>query len=152
YGLHALQHRGQESAGIAAVDRGQINVHKDMGLVTEVFANGSRDLAGNTAIGHVMYASQRSTVTEAQPLVFKYRGGTIALAQNGALVNAAQIRSRLEQQGSIFQTNSDTEVIAHLIARSKCDDLESALREALAVVKVAYALLVLSEDTLFACL
>lgn len=152
YGLHALQHRGQESAGIAAVDRGQINVHKDMGLVTEVFANGSRDLAGNTAIGHVMYASQRSTVTEAQPLVFKYRGGTIALAQNGALVNAAQIRSRLEQQGSIFQTNSDTEVIAHLIARSKCDDLESALREALAVVKGAYALLVLSEDTLFACL
>lgn len=152
YGLHALQHRGQESAGIAAVDRGRFSVYKDRGLVTEVFAHGTSELAGDMAIGHVMYANQKSTVTEAQPLVFKYRGGTIALAQNGALVNAGQIRRQLEQQGSIFQTNSDTEVIAHLIARSEHEDLESALQEALTVVQGAYALLVLTEDRLIACL
>ncbi|HHX02106.1 MAG TPA: amidophosphoribosyltransferase [Firmicutes bacterium] len=152
YGLHALQHRGQESAGIAAVDQGRFNIHKDMGLVTEVFDNGNSELTGDVAIGHVMYANQRSAVTEAQPLVFKYRGGTIALAQNGALVNAGEIRRKLEQQGSIFQTNSDTEVIAHLIARSKHDDLETALREALTVIEGAYALLVLTEGCLIACL
>ncbi|MDI9420003.1 MAG: amidophosphoribosyltransferase [Bacillota bacterium] len=152
YGLHSLQHRGQESAGIVAADHGRFNVHKGMGLVTEVFINGNGELSGDVAIGHVMYANQKSTVIEAQPLVFKYRGGTIALAQNGALINAPMIRRRLEQQGSIFQTNSDTEVIAHLIARSRYDDLELALQEALAEIKGAYALLVLGEDRLIACL
>lgn len=153
YGLHALQHRGQESAGIVAVDRGKFNVHKGMGLVTHVFENGEEfDLTGEVAAGHVMYGFGNPTITEAQPLVFKYRAGTIALAHNGMLVNAGQVRASLEDQGSIFQTNSDVEVIAHLIARSLHNDLVSALREALNVVQGAYALLVVSEDQLIACL
>ena len=153
YGLHAHQHRGQDSAGIVAVDKGKFTTHKGMGLVTDVFRNGDAfDLSGESAVGHVMYANGSPTITEVQPLVFKYRAGTIALAHNGALVNAAQIRRSLELQGSIFQTNSDIEVIAHLIARSHHYDLVSALRHALGVIEGSYALLVLAENKLIACL
>lgn len=155
YGLHSLQHRGQESAGIVGAFKDGFTFHKGLGLVTDVFTDENLlKVTGTSAIGHVRYntTSRKSLVTEAQPLVFKYRLGKIALAHNGELVNAYQIRRYLERQGSIFQTESDTEVIAHLIARSAYDDIESALKEALSVVKGSYALLVLTEDKLIAAL
>ncbi len=155
YGLHSLQHRGQESAGIVAAFKDGFTFHKGLGLVSDVFTDENlAKVCGDSAIGHVRYniTTRKSSVTEAQPLVFKYRLGKIALAHNGELVNAKQIRRYLERQGSIFQTESDTEVIAHLIARSAYDDIESALKEALSVVKGSYALLVLTEDKLIAAL
>ncbi|MCC3377675.1 class II glutamine amidotransferase, partial [Cohnella sp. REN36] len=120
YGLHALQHRGQESAGICASDGETFSYHRGMGLVTEAFNDNQLNrIHGRMAIGHVRYTTAGGSLLEnAQPLVFKYTGGNLALAHNGNLVNADQIRHQLERQGSIFQTTSDTEVIAHLIARS----------------------------------
>lgn len=150
YGLHALQHRGQESAGICATDGKAFVHHRDMGLVTEVF-NSTRieQLAGTLAIGHVRYSTTgESRLQNAQPLIFKYREGNLAIATNGNLVNANPIRRQLEKNGSIFQTTSDTEVIAHLIARSTYDRIEDALQEALSMLKGAYALLVMTDDTL----
>lgn len=152
YALHALQHRGQESAGIVASNGEKLSVYKGAGLVFDVFGNGQLDkLKGSQAVGHVKYGViNEGSVIDAQPLVFKYRKGTIALAHNGELVNAAQIRRYLEMQGSIFQTESDTEVIAHLIARSPYDDLELALKEALSMIKGSYALLIMNEDQIIA--
>jgi len=154
YGLHSLQHRGQESAGIVAVNQGKFVQHRGLGLVTEVFANKDmlRTLSG-TAIGHVRYAlAGAGEINEAQPLLFRYRQGTIALAHNGLLTNAIQLRNQLERQGSIFQTNSDIEVIAHLIARSSANSVEEALLDALQMVDGAYALVLLTEDKIIACL
>ena len=154
YGLHALQHRGQESAGIVVADGEKISYHKGMGLVAEVFSNERlAKLNGHVAAGHVRYTTAgESLISDAQPLVFKYRAGTFALAHNGNLVNASQIRRYLERQGSIFQTNSDTEVIAHLIARSPYDEIELACKEALSMIKGAYALVVMTEDKLIGAL
>lgn len=120
YGLHALQHRGQESAGIVATDGKSFRHHRGMGLVTQVFSRETLDgLTGNMAIGHVRYStSGASLLQNAQPLVFKYSEGDLALAHNGNLVNANIERKVLQQQGAIFQTTTDTEIIAHLIARS----------------------------------
>lgn len=150
YGLHALQHRGQESAGICTPNGEQFLHHRDMGLVTEVF-NSERiqQLVGSMGIGHVRYSTTgESRLQNAQPLIFKYREGNLAIATNGNLVNAEPIRRQLERNGSIFQTTSDTEVIAHLIARSTYDRVEDALKEALTMIKGAYALLVMTDDTL----
>ena len=121
YGLHALQHRGQESAGIVASNGKTFKHHRGMGLVTQVFTRNILDgLKGNMAIGHVRYStSGESLLQNAQPLVFKYIEGDLAVAHNGNLVNARIERNVLQQQGSIFQTTTDTEIIAHLIARSK---------------------------------
>lgn len=154
YGLHALQHRGQESAGIVTSNGEAFTYHKGMGLVTEAFAdNALAKLNGKHAIGHVRYTTAGASKLEnAQPLIFKYKGGNLALAHNGNLVNANQIRSLLERQGSIFQTTSDTEVIPHLIARSGYDQIEDAIKEALSMIKGAYALLFLTEDKLIAVL
>lgn len=154
YGLHALQHRGQESAGICVSDGEQFRFHRGMGLVKEAFDNNRlNELKGHTAIGHVRYStSGESSLLNAQPLIFKFRDGNLALATNGNLVNAAQIRRNLERQGSIFQTTSDTEVIAHLIARSGHDRIEDAVKDALSMVKGAYALLVMTNDQLIAAL
>jgi len=154
YGLHSLQHRGQESAGIVTTNNNSFNFHRGMGLVTEVFTNEQLDkLQGRTGIGHVRYSTTgESALQNAQPLVFNYRGGEIAIATNGNLVNAKQIRHQLERQGSIFQTTSDTEVIAHLIARSMYDNLEDALKEALGMIKGAYALLIMTNDKLITVL
>lgn len=154
YGLHALQHRGQDSAGIAASDGKNLSFQKGMGLVTDVFDNEQlATLKGNAAVGHVRYTTvEDSSITDAQPLVFKYRLGTIAIAHNGELVNARQIRRYLEHRGSIFQTQSDTEVIAHLIARSSYDEIELALQEALSMIKGSYALVILTEDKLVGAL
>lgn len=152
YGLHALQHRGQESTGICTTDGKSFNYHRGMGLVKEVFDQGKMGmLAGSTAIGHVRYStSGESKLANAQPLVFKYREGDLAVATNGNLVNAPEIRRSLEQQGSIFQTTSDTEVVPHLIARSRHDDLTLAVKEALLQVNGAYAFLFMTRDRLIA--
>ncbi len=152
YGLHALQHRGQESAGIVTSDNGKFTYHRGMGLVTEAFGDKELNkLVGTKGIGHVRYSTTgSSSLQNAQPLVFNYRGGEIALATNGNLVNARQIRHQLERQGSIFQTTSDTEVIAHLIARSMYENIEDAVKEALSVIKGAYALLIMTNEKIIA--
>ncbi|WP_019121724.1 amidophosphoribosyltransferase [Brevibacillus massiliensis] len=149
-GLHALQHRGQESAGMCSSDGKKWYKHRGMGLVSEAF--GKADLAkfrGHIAIGHTRYTTAGSSKIEnAQPLFFRYAHGSMAVAHNGNLVNASVIRRDLEEKGSIFQTTSDTEVIAHLIARSKSKDLPGAVKEALQSIKGAYALLVMNERQL----
>lgn len=152
YGLHALQHRGQESAGIVSTDDNQFQVHKGTGLVTEVFDQEKIDaLTGDTAIGHVRYSSDSGMgLINVQPLVFNYAGGELAIATNGNFVNAARIRKELEATGSIFQTTTDTEVIAHLIARSDCERFEDAVKQALNRLIGAYALLILTNDQLIA--
>ncbi|HJV45443.1 MAG TPA: amidophosphoribosyltransferase [Bacillota bacterium] len=154
YGIHALQHRGQESAGICASNGERFLYHRGMGLVTEAFGNNElAQIKGNMAIGHVRYTTAGdSRIENAQPLVFKYGQGNLALAHNGNLVNAKQIKHQLERQGSIFQTSSDTEVIAHLIARSGYDRVEEAVRESLRMIKGAYALLVLTEKKMIIAL
>jgi len=148
--LFALQHRGQESAGLASVRDGQLRLHKGMGLVSEVFTEGVlRDMAGQAAIGHVRYSTFGSSdPVNAQPLVIRYHRGMLALAHNGNLVNAPQLRDELEAQGSIFQTTLDTEVIAHLIARRPSRELTEAVAGSLAEVKGGYALLFLSPGAM----
>lgn len=171
YGLHALQHRGQESCGICTagdemegvqpqsesvrvVADPAFHYHRGMGLVKEVFDNDRLlSLKGHMAIGHVRYStSGESKLTNAQPLVFKYREGDLAIATNGNLTNAAELRKELERKGSIFQTSSDTEVVAHLIARSEHDDIKDAVKDALNKVHGAYAFLFMTGDTLVAAL
>jgi len=150
YCLYALQHRGQESAGIAANDGLHTNFYKEMGLVPEVFSEEIlKGLKGHKGIGHVRYSTTGdSKVTNAQPLVVRYRGGSIALAHNGNLVNAAQIRERLEEEGVIFQTTIDSEVIVNLIARYSSDGIISAIERTMEMIKGAYALVVMTEDCL----
>ncbi|MFC4778034.1 amidophosphoribosyltransferase [Paenibacillus sp. GCM10023252] len=152
YGLHALQHRGEESAGIATVDSsepGSFAYHRGMGLVKEVFDKDRLDsLPGDRAIGHVRYSTAgASKLANAQPLIFKYRDGDLAVATNGNIVNAPEIRRELESQGSIFQTTSDTEVVAHLIARSK-KDFVTAAKEALQRIVGGFAFLLMTNDKL----
>jgi amidophosphoribosyltransferase len=152
-GLYALQHRGQESAGIATLDdEGKIHIEREMGYVADVFdeARLSR-LPGRTAIGHVRYATAGgSLLVNAQPIVFATGRGPLALAHNGNLVNAREIRLRLEAAGSLFTTTSDSEIILHLVARSKAATLQAAIAEALLEVHGAYSLLILSRDGIFA--
>src|SRR5215470_10517396 len=152
-GLYALQHRGQESAGIATLDgEGRLFVEREMGYVADVFdeARLSR-LPGRTAIGHVRYSTAgASLLINAQPIVFATGRGPLALAHNGNLVNAREIRTSLEQSGALFTTTSDSEVILHLIARSKATTLGSAIAEALLEVRGAYSIVILSRDGIFA--
>ncbi len=153
YGLYALQHRGQESAGIAVSDGQQIKHHKGMGLVADVFDESTLAVLGdgNISIGHVRYSTTgASDVHNAQPLVTKYKKGTMALAHNGNLVNAEAIRNDLEEQGAIFQTSIDTEVIANLIARHNTEGLEEALKKTMQQIKGSYALVIMTEDRLVA--
>ena len=154
YGLHALQHRGQESAGICVAGGEGFRFHRGMGLVKEVFTSDVlRSLQGTRAIAHVRYStSGKSELVNAQPLVFNYRGGELALATNGNIVNADELRRRLEKAGSIFQTTSDTEVLAHLIARSEHDDFELAVKESLRQLIGGYAFLIMTRDKLIAAL
>src|SRR5256885_3596420 len=149
-GLYALQHRGQESAGIVATDGIEFHHHKGVGLVPDVFSGNVLDtLPGHIAIGHNRYSTQGSTlVRNAQPLVVDFREGMLALGHNGNLVNAVALRNELEAQGSIFQTTSDTEVILHLIARSKATEIERMIPEALAPCQVAYTLVILAGEQL----
>jgi amidophosphoribosyltransferase len=155
-GLYALQHRGQESAGIAASDAagpGQvIHTKRAMGQVADIFTpKALAKLPGRAAIGHTRYSTcGDSGINNAQPLTVECNKGRLAVAHNGNLVNAASIRARLEAQGSIFQTTSDTEVILHLLAQSRAGRFEAALEEALALVEGAYSLLLLTPDSLYA--
>ena len=151
-GLHALQHRGQESAGIVTSDGMGLHTHKAMGLVADIFREAElAKLRGTLAIGHTRYSTAGdSALLNAQPIMVQSNKGQIALAHNGNLVNAQEIRSRLESQGSIFQTNSDTEVIVHLIALSKEQTLPEAMADALRRVEGAFSLVMISPDRIFA--
>ncbi|MGH7531017.1 MAG: amidophosphoribosyltransferase [Gemmatimonadales bacterium] len=152
-GLYSLQHRGQESAGIVAVDQTcQARVHRGMGLVSDVFAEQVlTGLPGDVAIGHTRYSTAGSSVlANAQPILAGYREGPLALAHNGNLTNAEQLRADLVTKGSIFQTTSDSEVLIHLIARSEARELEDQLLDALERVEGAYALVVTIGRTLYA--
>jgi amidophosphoribosyltransferase len=151
-GLHALQHRGQESAGLVTTEDGQFHRRTKMGLVSEAFDKADLDrLPGKSAIGQVRYSTTGSSdIRNAQPFQFSYAHGGIAIAHNGNLVNAHQVRSRLEQSGSIFQTSSDTEVIVHLLAQAHEPETIERLVSALRQVTGAYSLLLLTESKLIA--
>jgi len=151
-GLYALQHRGQESAGIVASDGERLRVEKGMGLVSDVFDDEKLDgLPGDRAIGHVRYSTAGDTVAaNAQPIVIDCHRGPIALCHNGNLVNAGILRQELEAAGSIFQSTSDTEVILHLYARNHRERLEDAIAASLSKVRGAFSLLFLTPEALVA--
>jgi amidophosphoribosyltransferase len=151
-GLHALQHRGQESAGITTSDGKTLYTHREMGLVSDVFTEPIiDDLPGRNAIGHVRYSTTGSSHSKnSQPLVITYSRGQLAIAHNGNLTNAWTLREELEKEGAIFQSTTDTEVIVHLIARSKEQDIIKRIIEALMRCKGAYSLLFLTPGFLLA--
>jgi amidophosphoribosyltransferase len=151
-GLYALQHRGQESAGIASADGKQLHHYRQMGHVSEVFTRDLlKKLAGKSAIGHVRYSTAGSSeLKNAQPFMVDYSKGSLAIAHNGNLTNAFLIQSELEADGSIFQSNMDTEVIVHLIARSREKTLVERTIQALKKVEGAYSLLFLTEKEMIA--
>jgi len=150
YGLVALQHRGQESAGIAINNDGIITCYKEMGFVNEVFDDKILSLLkGDMAIGHVRYSTSGSTfAANAQPIVIKYKNGNLALSHNGSLVNADLLRGQLEDQGMIFSTTTDTEVIAALIARNYKGDIIKAIQNTMEIIKGSYALTILTDNKL----
>jgi amidophosphoribosyltransferase len=152
-GLYSLQHRGQESAGIVAVDEtGTGRAVRRMGLVSEGLGSETlAELPGTLAIGHTRYSTAgSSTLENAQPVLVRFRDGYIALAHNGNIVNATELRRELEDQGSIFNSTMDSEVLVHRMARSRCDTPEEKLTEALTDVEGAYSLVVAMGDTLMA--
>lgn len=154
YGLYALQHRGQESAGIAVNDNGRIFYHKEMGLVSEIFDDVVLDhLHGKIALGHVRYATEEERMREdIQPLVLKYTKGHMALAHNGNIINAQDLRQQLEEQGNLFQTTTDLEVFAALLSRARIryHSIEEALLEVMTQIKGAYSLLIMTPHKLIA--
>lgn len=149
-GLYALQHRGQEAAGVVSTEGSLFHTHRGMGTVADVF--GAEDMArlhGSRAIGHVRYSTSGDSVARnTQPMVVDYKHGGLAMAHNGNLVNAQGLRQRLEAQGSIFQTEMDTEVIVHLVAKAAGDTVEDRLANALREVRGAYTLVALTETRL----
>ncbi len=147
-GLHSLQHRGQESAGLVSGDNGVLRRHVEMGLVSDIFNRQVlARLPGRQAIGHVRYSTAGSSeLRNAQPFLFDYALGSIAIAHNGNLVNATTLRTRLENRGSIFQTSSDTEVIVHLMAEAREPDVVGRLIAALHQVEGAYSLVLQTDD------
>lgn len=151
-GLYALQHRGQEGAGIVSSDGLKLHSHREMGLVADIFTEDAiKRLPGSNAIGHVRYSTAgESHLKNVQPIVVDYARGPLAVAHNGNLVNAAILRDELEAHGSIFQSTTDTEVIIHLIATSKEGALFERLVNALEQVKGAYSLLFLTETSMVA--
>ncbi len=160
YGLHALQHRGQEACGIVTKNISQkgnsiFSVHKGEGLVTEVFVDHEifqNKLKGETAIGHNRYSTTGSSesLKNIQPFIVNYRLGNLAVAHNGNLTNAREIREELVNEGAIFQTTSDTEVILHLIARSKLNNQVDQIKEALQKIEGAFSLVIMTDDKLIA--
>jgi len=151
-GLYALQHRGQESAGISATDGEHVRVSREMGYVADVFDGATLSrLPGTAAIGHVRYSTAgESRLSNAQPILIDCNHGQIALCHNGNLVNARELRDDLVRQGSIFQSSSDTEVILHLYARSKAPTVEDAIVESVKQVQGAFSLVLLTRDRLVA--
>ncbi len=152
FGLYALQHRGQESAGIVASDDGKVTIHKDMGLVPEIFSEDIlQGLPGHMAMGHVRYSTTGgSNIINTQPLMVTHKGCTLAVAHNGNLVNSLELRQDLEEKGSIFQTSMDSEVVLHLMARTTHLGLERALTESFSCLRGAYSILLMTEDTMVA--
>lgn len=154
YGLYALQHRGQEACGIAAINDRELSYHKDAGLVGEVFHEAVLDrLNGTMAVGHVRYSTAGGLRREnAQPLTLNYVKGTLALAHNGNLPHADELRTKFEYQGAIFQTTSDSELIAYAIAqaRLRCPSVEEAVQKALSGLRGAWSLIVMSPRKLVA--
>src|SRR5689334_1424229 len=150
-GLYSLQHRGQESAGIVAIDDdGTARAARKMGLVSDGFDGATvGTLDGGLAIGHTRYSTAgSSTIENAQPVLARFRGGHIALAHNGNLTNATELRRALEDQGSIFSSTMDSEVLVHRLAKAASDAPEGKLAEALQGVEGAYSLLVIIGHTL----
>jgi amidophosphoribosyltransferase len=150
YGLQALQHRGQESAGIAVYNGEKVNFIKGLGLVTEVFAKENlKTLDGRVGIGHVRYSTAGSKgIVNAQPLVANFRREYMAIAHNGNLVNAEELRMSLEEEGRIFQTSSDTEIILHLIAKNFHKGLIQAIKETMKEIEGSYSLVILTGGKL----
>ncbi|MCC6585284.1 MAG: amidophosphoribosyltransferase [Bryobacterales bacterium] len=149
-GLHALQHRGQESCGLAVTDGKHLKCHKEMGHVADIFRpEVIGRLPGHVAIGHTRYSTSGDTVLlNAQPFAVNCAKGQIAVAHNGNLTNAAELRAMLESEGAIFQATSDTEVVLHLMAHSREKNLAEALREALLQIEGAYSLVLIAQDSL----
>ncbi|WP_100406197.1 amidophosphoribosyltransferase [Bacillus solitudinis] len=154
YGLHSLQHRGQEGAGIVVTDGEKLSIHKGLGLVNDVFNPDTlSSLKGKAAIGHVRYATAGGGgFANVQPLLFRSQMGSLAICHNGNLVNANNMKHQLESQGSIFQSTSDTEVLAHLIKRSGFPTLEDQVRNSLTMLKGAYAFAIMNEEQLIVAL
>lgn len=155
FGLHALQHRGQQGAGIVASDGQNLRQFRDRGLLSEVFSNPADldFLKGNTAIGHVRYGTAGSdSLANVQPFLFHFQDGEIALCHNGNLTNAKTLKKRLENSGSVFQSSSDTEVLIHLIRRKVRMPFIEALKASLNEVKGGFAFLLMTNDTLYAAL
>ena len=155
FGLHSLQHRGQEGAGILSNDAGQLKRHRDMGLLSEVFRDPANldKLTGTAAIGHVRYAAAgEASVDNIQPFMFKFHDGQLGLAHNGNLTNAESLRHELEKNGAILNSTSDSEILAHLIRRSHNPSFMGKVKEALSTVKGGFAYLLMIEDKLIAAL
>lgn len=154
YGLHAMQHRGQDGAGIVVSDGEKLHVHKDVGLVNDVFKRMNfEDFPGHAAIGHIRNATQDDGVFDnVQPLVFRSLSGSTAIAHNGKIMNADTIRRELEESGSILQTTSDTEVLAHLMRKKEQETTEEAIIASLKQLIGAYAFIILTETKMYAAL
>ena len=151
-GLYALQHRGQEAAGIVAISPAGTRVHKGLGLVADVFdAARLGELEGPAAVGHVRYSTAGGTRLEnAQPFAVRYSEGDLVIAHNGNLTNAIELRSRLVKEGAIFQTTSDSEVIVHLVARSRHDSVDAQIDDALTHLEGAFSLVMAVDNMLYA--
>ena len=155
FGLHALQHRGQEGAGIVSNDNGHLIGHRGLGLLTQVFSDEHEieRLKGDKAIGHVRYATSGSgSVDNIQPFLFRFHDGDVALGHNGNLTNCVSLRRKLEDEGAIFHSNSDTEVLMHLIRRSNAPTFMDKLKEALNKVHGGFAYLLMTEHAMIGAL
>jgi len=151
YGLHALQHRGQQGAGMVAKNENEFKSHRGLGLVTEVFSKEKLDcLVGTSALGHVRYASGGNTIDYVQPFLFEFENSSLAICHNGNLVNNLSLRKNLEASGSILRTKSDSEVLAHLLKRQKGDNLIENLKTALGQLKGAFTFILLTENEMIA--
>ncbi|MDO4903151.1 MAG: amidophosphoribosyltransferase [Limosilactobacillus sp.] len=155
YGLHTLQHRGQEGAGIVSSDGGELYQHRDRGLLSKVFEDKDElsRLVGDSAIGHVRYGTTgHNSIANVQPFLFRFHDGDVALAHNGNLTNAVTLRRQLEDEGAVFQSDSDTEILIHLIRKHIKDGFIPALKKSLNQVKGGFAYLLLQKDRLIAAL
>jgi len=152
FGLHSLQHRGQEGGGIVSNDKQVLRGHRDLGLISEVFRDKKKleKLLGSSAIGHVRYATSGSNnIQNIQPFLFHFYDMSVGICHNGNLINAKTLRRELEQDGAIFHSSSDTEVLIHLIRRSKEKGFKAQLKDALCKIKGGFTYLVLTKDTMY---
>lgn len=152
FGLHSLQHRGQEGGGIVSNDKQVLRGHRDLGLISEVFRDKKKleNLLGSSAIGHVRYATSGSNnIQNIQPFLFHFYDMSVGICHNGNLINAKTLRRELEQDGAIFHSSSDTEVLIHLIRRSKEQGFKAQLKDSLRQIKGGFTYLVLTKDTMY---